>query len=71
MADFLEGLQVCLESSYSHFNNTFYSQVFGAATGSPISSTVANLVMEDPEREVIAGLAYVPHFYKRYIDTAV
>lgn len=32
------------------------------------SSTIANLFMEELEMEVIAGLDYIPHFYKRYVD---
>lgn len=34
----------------------------------PISSMVANLVMEELENEILAGVDYVPHFYIRYAD---
>lgn len=36
--------------------------------GSPISSTIANLVMEQLETEVLNKLRIKPFFYKRYVD---
>lgn len=36
--------------------------------GSPISSVIASLVLEELENETTKSLDYVPHFYKRYVD---
>ena len=43
-------LEFCLTSTYFTFQETFYEQVEGASVGSPISSIVANLYMEDFEK---------------------
>lgn len=49
MTDFLECEELFLNLKF----NTFYLQVFGTAMGSPISPTVANLVMVELENEVV------------------
>ena len=36
--------------------------------GSPISATIANLVMEFLEEKVMETLEYKPTFYNRYVD---
>lgn len=58
----------------SHFNffiHTNYSKIFGTAMGSTISSTVANLAMENMEKEIRSKLDYVPHVYKTYVDDCI
>ena len=39
-------LNFCLNNTYFTFQKTFYQQIFGLPMGSPISVTIANLVME-------------------------
>lgn len=39
--------------------------------GSPLSSSIANLVMEDFENKVLNNLNFKPVFYKRYVDDIV
>ena len=48
-----ELLGFCLHNTYFSFQNKFHKQVEGAAMGSPISPTVANLYMEHFERKVL------------------
>ena len=42
-------LEFCLRSTYFTYRGKYYEQVEGAAMGSPISSVVANLYMENFE----------------------
>ena len=46
-------LEFCLRSTYFTFQNKYFEQVEGTAMGSPISSIVANLYMEDLETKAI------------------
>ena len=39
-------LEFCVRNTYFSFQVQFYEQVEGAAMGSPVTSTVANLYME-------------------------
>lgn len=66
--EFINGVELCLSTTYFKFENDFYSQIFGTAMGSPISSTVANLVMEELENDILNKLVKKPIFYKRYVD---
>ena len=52
-------LGFCLHNTYFSFQDKFYEQVEGAATGSPVSPIVANLYMEYFEREAICSAS--PH----------
>jgi len=45
--DVCQGLKICLESTFLRFRGKNYKQVFGAALGSPVSTAVADIVMED------------------------
>ena len=49
-----ELLQMCLNTTYFQYNNTFYKQRIGAAMGSPVSPIVANLYMESFEEEALS-----------------
>ena len=46
----------------------FYQQCFGMAMGSPVSVTVANLVMEEIEEKALSTFSPSPQFWKRYVD---
>ena len=54
----LNYLGFCLHNTYFSFQNKFYEQIEGAAMGSPMSPTVANLFMEDFERKALASASH-------------
>ena len=39
--------------------------------GSPVSVTIANLVMEEIEDQALSTCEYVPQFWKRYVDDTI
>ena len=47
-------LEFCLKNTYFSFQGQFYEQVEGAAMGSPVSPTVANLYMEYLEQKALS-----------------
>jgi len=47
--EFLKVLRLVLESTFSSFNNNIYNQRFGIPRGSPLSSIIADLIMENLE----------------------
>ena len=61
-------LQLCLDATYVCFKGKYYRQTFGTAMGSPVSVTVANLVMEEIEQTAISTYHTPPRFWKRYVD---
>ena len=61
-------LRFCLGATYLSYRGEVYQQTFGTAMGSPVSVTVANLVMEDVEQRALATCEAQPPFWKRYVD---
>ena len=47
-------LEFCLKNTYFSFQGQFYEQVEGAAMGSPVIPTVANLYMEYLEQKALS-----------------
>ena len=66
--DITQLLKMCLDATYLTFHDTHYQQTFGTAMGSPVSVTVANLVMEEIESKALSTFTPAPHFWKRYVD---
>lgn len=66
--EFVECVNLALKNSYCQYKNEFYQQVDGCAMGSPISSTIAQIVMEYLEENVLQKLNYNIVFFKRYVD---
>ena len=52
--DICKGLQICLDATNLTFREKHYKQIFGTATGSPVSTVVANLVMEDVKKRALS-----------------
>ena len=69
--EFLDSIKLVLHSNCFSFDNDFYKQHFGVAMGSPLSSTVSNLVLEDIEAEIIPSLGNRIVFFRRYIDDCI
>ena len=66
--EFQKALNFTLTTSLFQFKDSFYKQLDGVAMGSPISSVIAQLVMEYAEKEIINNLSCDILFYKRYVD---
>lgn len=63
--EFIEAEKFCLNAIFFRYNDSYNSQLFGTVMDSPISLTIANMVIEESE---IQRLDYIPNFYKRYAD---
>ena len=61
-------LALYLNATYLQFQNVIYQQVHGTAMGSPVSVTIANLVMEDIEQRALSTFRTPLRFWKRYVD---
>ena len=61
-------LAFCLNATYLSFHGSVYRQKYGTAMGSPVSVTVANLVMEDVEERALSSFDIELPFWKRYVD---
>lgn len=68
--EFLNTLKFILHSTYFTYNNKIYSQQFGVPMGSPISSTIAELVLGELETNLLQSLPSIS-FYKRYVDDII
>jgi len=55
-------LRFCLDATFVAYQGKWYQQTFGTAMGSPVSVTVANLVMEDVEERALASYPTLPPF---------
>ena len=66
--DIIRLLKMCLDATYLTFRDTHYQQTFGTAMGSPVSVTVANLVMEEIESQALSTFTPAPCFWKCYVD---
>ncbi|XP_044756970.1 uncharacterized protein LOC123315369 [Coccinella septempunctata] len=63
---FIETIQFIMNNSYFQYKNNFYKQTKGVAMGNPLSSPIAQLVMEFIEEKIMRQ--YQTSFYKRYVD---
>ena len=53
--ELLSLLEFCLNATYLCFRGRFFKQTYGTAMGSPVSVSVANLVMENVEERALAS----------------
>jgi hypothetical protein len=64
----LQLLEYCLTNTYFQYREEFYQQTQGAAMGSPVSPIVANLFMEEFEKEALKTAKHPPTIWLRYVD---
>ncbi|XP_064482981.1 uncharacterized protein LOC135395821 [Ornithodoros turicata] len=61
-------LRFCLNQTHFNFNGRTYHQIEGCPMGSPVSVTLANLVMEHIEETAMERFCHPVKFYHRYVD---
>ena len=66
--DFIMLLEFCLNATYLAFRGKVYRQKFGTAMGSPVSVSVANLVMEEIEERTLTPFDLDLPLWKRNVD---
>ena len=66
--EFVGAVRFVLDSTFFKFDNQFYKQNFGTPMGSPLSPTIADLVMQDLESDVLETIDFPVAFYYRYVD---
>ncbi len=64
-------LELCLRSTYFMFDGQIYSQVEGAAMGSPVSPIVANIFMQWFEETALETFPYEISLWKWYVDDTI
>ena len=64
-------LHTCLKTTYFVYDGTIYTQVEGAAMGSPVSPIVANLFMEWFEGVALQSFPFEITLWKRYVDDTI
>ena len=67
--DVIELLKTCLEAMYFTFRGNFFHLTDGVAMGSPVSSIVANLFMENYEENALKEAGELrPQVWDGYVD---
>jgi len=71
LEEFKSVVNFVLNSTFFTFNNICYKQIFGTPMGSPLSSVIADLVLQDLELVAINNLPFHLPFYYRYVDDII
>ena len=67
--DIVHLLEICLNSTYFTFRERFFQFTDGVAMGSPVSSVVANLFMQDFQEDAIKETGDLkPQAWNRYVE---
>ena len=57
-----------MKNSFFTYEQEHYQQTFGCAMGSPVSATIANLVIEYVEERAISTATHPPRWWYRYVE---
>lgn len=69
VANIMKLLEFVLKNSYfTYKQEDHYQQTLGCAMGSPVSATIANLMMEFVEETAISTAAHPPWWLCRYVN---
>lgn len=68
MDKFKDGIKCLMESTFFKFDNCFSKQTYGTPMGFPISGTLADIVMQDLDAEILKKLTFKIPVYYRYTD---
>ena len=68
ISNILRLLEFVLKNSYFTYKNDYYKQISGCAMGSPISATIANLVLEHVEEVALTTAPNPPRWWFRFVD---
>ena len=55
-------LHICLNATFLAFRGQYYQHISGTAMGSPVSVTIANMVLEEIEERASSTFSPAPHF---------
>ena len=66
--DLMDLLNLCLTSTYFHYNGKHYKQLDGKTMGSPVSVVVAEMVMQNIEEQALASFKRTIPLWLRYAD---
>ena len=66
-----ELLYLCTKNAHFTLNNKTCLQVDGAAMGSPLGPVLANIFVEELERNIIPTLSNDIALWKRYVDDTI
>ena len=61
-------MKLCLTITCFQWREKYYEQTYGAPMGSPLSPVMANLFMEEFEKNALATATLKPAFWFRYVD---
>jgi len=71
LPEFENAITIILNSTFFMFNDKYYEQIFGLPMGSPLSPVLADLVIQDLEKNIFQNLStHIPVYY-RYVDDIV
>ena len=68
VSELTKALDICLQSSFFVYNDVIYKQIFGSPIGSPLSTIIANMFMEEIEQTASNTYLKPPSLRVRYVD---
>ena len=64
-------LRFCLTATAFHYNGKHYKQLDGVAMGSPVSSALADIFIEDLEGKAFSKYPDVPRVWHRFVNKII